>query len=200
MTELLPGMEGEKRKPELSQWFTPPDLAQRIVTWALAPWYEQSRRWLRVLEPSAGRGALAIPLSKLVSEVLCYEIDPQNAEWLTSRVTTICCDFLAMPEGIDVKYDMAVMNPPFEGGQTEKHIMHALKFADRVVCHCPLTTLAGQARGENLWSKVHLHRLAICSSRPSYGGKGGATDMCTVDVTLLDHREKRDATDVEWWP
>ncbi len=95
----------------------------------------------------------------------------------------------------------------FEGGQTEQHVMHALKLATRVVCHCPLTTLAGQDRGDRLWSKVHLHRLAICSTRPRYGSInpgdekwGGKTDMCTIDVTMLDAREKRDATDVEWWP
>ena len=29
----LPGMEAEHRSPELSQWYTPPDLAARLWGW-----------------------------------------------------------------------------------------------------------------------------------------------------------------------
>jgi methylase of polypeptide subunit release factors len=197
-------MESERRKPELSQWFTPPDLALRIVEWALEidsdSVYVAST--YRVLEPSAGRGALAIPLRERVRNVVCVDLDPQNCEWLRRNHFDVYEeDFLELEPHPGYAFELVVMNPPFEGGQTERHIMHALKFAPRVVCHCPLTTLAGQARGENLWSKVHLHRLGICSSRPSYGGKGGMTDMCTVDVTLRTSSTPVTLeTEVSWWP
>lgn len=199
MRELLPGMEGEQRSAALSQWYTPPELAARIVEWALQPHW-RSRPALRCLEPSAGRGALAIPLRERVRTVTCCEIDADNENHLLAIGFEVWGgDFFDVGEALP-PFDLAVMNPPFEGGQTERHIIHALKLADRVVCHCPLTTLAGQARYTSLWERVNLHRLAICSTRPKYGEGGGKTDMCTIDVTLYDPRESSVDTEIEWWP
>lgn len=202
MTEYLPGMENEKRSVELSQWYTPPKLAERIVDWALRPcgepvWVAAS---IQALEPSAGRGALAIPLRQRVRTVGCIEIDEDNAKHLAAiGFAVLHTDFLEFgPYSSGPRYDIAVMNPPFEDGQTEAHVMHALKFAERVVCHCPMTTLAGVERGEAMWPRVQLHRLAICSSRPKYGTKGGMTDMCTIDVSLKAGWHGQ--TQVEWWP
>jgi len=88
----------------------------------------------------------------------------------------------------------------------QQHSVHALKFAKRVVCHCPLTTLAGTDRREGLWSVGYLKRLVIHSARPKYSGslKGGMTDMCTVEI--VRRWERVDVTDVratgvsvEWW-
>lgn len=202
--ELLPGMEGEQRSAALSQWYTPPELAVRIVEWALAVY--PSPMWasanIQALEPSAGRGALAIPLRQRVRTVGCIELDKDNATYLASLgFGVLHTDFLKFgPYSTGPRYDIAVMNPPFEGGQTERHVLHALGFARRVVCHCPLTTLSGQARYTSLWERVNLHRLAICSTRPKYGEGGGKTDMCTIDVTLKDGEPYIDGTDVEWWP
>lgn len=205
MSDQLPLVEGTQKR-ELSQWFTPAELALRIVDWALQPY--ASPVWaagIRVLEPSAGNGALARVLrskQRVDDDITCIELDPENVADLKRQGFRDVYegDFLDFDPKYGGGYTLAVMNPPFEGGQTERHIMHALKFADRVVCHCPLTTLEGKARRENLWSKVHLHRLAICSSRPKYGAGSGATAMCTIDVTLRDPRESRDATDIDWWP
>jgi predicted RNA methylase len=202
MTQL-PLIAGEQRRRDLSAWFTPPELARRIVDWALAP----LAVYQTVLEPSAGIGALALAIRAserrvAIGSPTCFEIDPENCVRLRAHgFETTCGDFLAMEPYPDEPYDIAIMNPPFEGGQTERHIMHALKFADRVVCHCPLTTLAGSKRREGLWNKVHLHRLAICSSRPKYGAEGGLTDMCTIDVTMRTSSTPVLAeTEVSWWP
>jgi predicted RNA methylase len=184
-----------------SQWYTPRDTAARIVEWSLAPLATYST----VLEPSAGDGALALAIRNSARPVaigspVCVDIDAQNCERLLfNKFETFCADFLewSPPE----HFDIAIMNPPFEGGQTERHILHALQLADRVVCHCPVTTLAGKARREGLWSQVLLKRLAICSTRPKYGARSGATDMCTIEVVKHD----RDPIDpmpctVEFWP
>lgn len=202
MSDQLPLVEGTQNKA-LSQWFTPRETAARIVQMAQT-WPDggnAGRKNMRVLEPSAGIGRLALELAAEGHQVTCVDIDPENCVRLRRHAfDTVCRDFLQLTPLDLPHFDVAVMNPPFEGGQTEKHIMHALKFADRVVCHCPLTTLAGKARREGLWSEVQLRRLAICSTRPKYGAAGGKTDMCTIDVTLRDPRESRDATDIEWWP
>ena len=185
----------------LSQWFTPRETAARIVEWSLNP----LASYQAVLEPSAGNGALALAIRAYERRVaigspMCVDIDEENCARLRAHgFETICADFLQLTDLR--RFDVAIMNPPFEGGQTERHILHALKFCDRVVCHCPLTTLAGNARRVGLWSKVRLSRLAICSTRPKYGDKGGATDMCTVDVFPIERNPSHPAgCSVEWWP
>jgi len=202
VTEQLPGMESERRKPELSQWFTPPELAARIVEWALERFPVEDT--LRVLEPSAGHGSLTRPLAAAGHRVHAVEIDPKNCEVLKTRsgaVELYCGDFLTLTSLLP--YDLAVMNPPFENGAAEAHVLHALKFAPRVVAHVPLTTLEGRKRREGLWSEAYLKRLAICSSRPKYGEKAGATAMCTIDVVRRPEptrgRVAASGVSVEWW-
>lgn len=188
-----------------SQWYTPPELARRIARWAVESHPDME---LCVLEPSAGRGALAIQLWELdeVQELKCIDIDPENArvlQLLGFQVT--CADFRAWEA--PGKYDLAVMNPPFEDGAAEEHVLHALKSCARVVAHVPLTTLAGKERREGLWSTAYLKRIAIHSSRPKYSGSktGGQTDMCTIDV--VRRPEGKVAMDgvaacgveIEWW-
>jgi hypothetical protein len=194
----LPGVTG-LQKVELSQWFTPRETAKRIVGFARIEDGDS------VLEPSCGRGALLEWIAGDTSlRLFGVDIDPENAvycserDWSVGAQKFVCGDFLSMVPCAE--FDLAILNPPFEDGQAEAHIMQALKWARRVVCHCPLTTLASVERREGLWEKVDLTRLAICSSRPKYGAKGGATDMMTVEVLTRDPRLERVETTVEWWP
>lgn len=188
-----------------SQWYTPPELAQRIVRWALKPWANNT---LRVLEPSAGHGALVLPLVNAGCTVTAVDIDPANADFLASfwpEVKVFQADFVAHNDW-PTRFDLAVMNPPFEDGQAEEHVLHALKFASRVTAHVPLTTLAGKERREGLWSTAYLKRLVIHSTRPKYSGckTGGQTDMCTIDVTRRYEPKLPNVActgvDVEFWP
>lgn len=207
MTEQLPGMESERRDVALSQWFTPPELAAQIVEWALQPGALPAPNVLEVLEPSCGRGALVKALVARGCTVHGYDIDPANAKHCNQTFpgTFIATDFLTrFPLIVGGQYHLVVMNPPFENGAAEAHILHALKFAPRVVCHCPLTTLEGRKRREGLWSEAYLKRLAICSSRPKYGEKAGATAMCTIDVVRRPEGRSRgrvaaSGVEIEWW-
>lgn len=211
MTQTTIEGAGAQRR-DLSAWFTPADLAERIVEWALQPFGELTSRGLDILEPSAGRGALVRPLLARSLRVDALDIDPDNVRALRvtfgERKPGFCAsevDFLTLEPGrMQPGYDLAIMNPPFEGGAAEAHIMHALKFADHAVAHVPLTTLEGKARRESLWSKVRLHRLAVCATRPKYGAKGGATAMCTLDVSartvVIGKPAAWDGVDVEVWP
>jgi len=189
-----------------SQWYTPPELAERIAEWALKPFgWEVGRdpEDLCVLEPSAGRGALAIPLRERVRLVQCCDIDMQNMLHLVNEgFVAKCANFLEVEPR---PFDLVVMNPPFEDGAAEAHIAHALTFAPRVVAHVPLTTLAGKDRREGLWSSAYLKRLVIHSGRPRYSGslKGGMTDMCTIDVVRRSERVdcvRASGVEVAWWP
>lgn len=207
MDEMLPGLESERRSVELSQWFTPSRTADRIAEFALR-FYRDPRLELRALEPSCGHGAL---LRALEDEARCtldlhaIDIDQSNVDFCDEAASRIvCCDFLKMRPvtgNLEFDYDLVVMNPPFEGGAAEAHVMHALQWSPRVVAHVPLTTLEGKERRAGLWSKCRLNRLAICSTRPKYGERGGATAMCTIEVSPCDRDPgKSSEVQVEWWP
>lgn len=82
-----------------------------------------------VLEPSAGRGAIASRVSVRVRAVDCIELHEQHAAVIRSagyarKVTT--GDFLAVPP--EPVYDRVIMNPPFAGKADVAHVRHALQF------------------------------------------------------------------------
>lgn len=84
----------------------------------------------RVLEPSAGTGALAAAARGKGHDVTCIEIQPHLASLLrTSGYRTREGDFLAMqPSDLGELFDFVIMNPPFDRGRDCDHVRHALKF------------------------------------------------------------------------
>lgn len=203
------GRTGVRRKRKLnvplSQFYTPDDLAARIAEFALRDVEPRT-----VLEPSAGQGALVRALLGRAPalQITCIDLDPKNAHALlaefTRSVFVSSADFLSFAPA--QRFDLAVMNPPFDGGTAATHIRHALRFCDGVVAHCPITTLAGQQRRVGLWAQCELVAMAVCSTRPRYIGKGGETEMCTVRVQpIAAELEERDllvprSVAVEFWP
>jgi protein-L-isoaspartate O-methyltransferase len=112
---------------------TPAALAAEMVQLAGVEVYH------RVLEPSAGTGAIWRELS---GHRVAIEINPRLAEGLrqmaTRDDTIICADFLDMAGATD-KFDRILMNPPFVNGADIKHIEHARKFlkpGGRLVAIC----------------------------------------------------------------
>lgn len=111
-------------RDEFEYFPTPPEIAALVVERACL-----DEPGLLVLEPSAGRGALALPCVAAGATVDCNELMPANhAHLLTQpgiRVAT-CQDFLQVP-GVPF-YDRVVMNPPFGRQADIKHVQHALGF------------------------------------------------------------------------
>lgn len=119
--------EAVDQKRTMEQFFTPPDLADRLVE-MVEPGPDDS-----VLEPSAGAGAL---LEALVrggvdpANITALELDSDlyrtlHDRWgLASRV--IAADFLAMPTKKD-RFDIVVMNPPFGRCADIAHVSRALE-------------------------------------------------------------------------
>lgn len=85
---------------------------------------------MRVLEPSAGRGAIAGPLAETGVVIDAIEMMPANCEALAAsgiRLMSVrCADFLTV-EPTEF-YDRVVMNPPFSRQKDIKHVMHAFRF------------------------------------------------------------------------
>ena len=84
----------------------------------------------RILEPSAGTGAIALAAAERGAKVHAIEIHPGRAAELANirhpRITVTCENFLQVEPG--PTYDVVLMNPPFAGIHWMHHVMHAFEF------------------------------------------------------------------------
>ena len=108
---------------------TPQPLAAHVVGLA------DIRPGHRVLEPSAGMGAIAKEAQQAGGEVLCVEVDPRRAETLRRlELSPVVTDFLTYHA--PGEFDRIVMNPPFYKQADIEHVRHAdsmLKHGGRLV-------------------------------------------------------------------
>lgn len=83
-----------------------------------------------MLEPSAGRGALARLISQAPgAQVFCVEVQEQFCHELVNQgFSADQRDFLSLKPRTFGQFDRIVMNPPFDGGRDIDHVVHALKF------------------------------------------------------------------------
>lgn len=198
-----PLFETENFDRSLSFWATPPDIAARMAELA-------DLKGKRVLEPSAGSGNLMkAALDAGAVAVTAFDIDQRNVNACRERFMPIrhciaqmtCADFLEWPAR--KQYDVALMNPPWNDGVHWRHILHALKFAPRVVALAPLAMLEGADRREQFWSRVHLTALCVCSSRPAFGPEGGKMPVgCFLIERLAEptFTTQSHETVVRFWP
>lgn len=120
---VLTGMVVDKKR-ELGFFETGPDVVQRMTK--LLGWEPLG---LRILEPSAGRGAIALPLARAGAVVDCIDLDPEHVTYLQRQKELNGVqegDFLEAPPV--QSYDAVVMNPPFAKSADIRHIMHAFQF------------------------------------------------------------------------
>lgn len=124
--EIILTGEVEVPKDEFNYFPSPPDVVARLMELA------DIRTWMDVLEPSAGRGAIALQCAEPGASVDCYELMEANFRELVAMGEfrkVVHCDFLTVaPPGVFDRYDRVVMNPPFAKQQDIKHVLHALKF------------------------------------------------------------------------
>lgn len=110
-------------KDEFNFFPTPRGLADELVALAGVG------HGMRVLEPSAGKGAIAYPCADAGAVVDCYELMEANYAALAGDIrlgAVIKADFLSIPAA--PTYDRVVMNPPFLKQSDIKHVTHALGF------------------------------------------------------------------------
>ena len=113
----------QRSEKELAFFATPPALADEVVRLADVGYND------RVLEPSAGDGALALALSRVdrASRLTCIEIHPERAATLRGLgLKVIEADFLAFEP--QRTFERVVMNPPFVAGLDVRHVDHALRW------------------------------------------------------------------------
>lgn len=118
---------GEVLDPVAAGFFpTPHELARHVVRLAeIGPGD-------LVLEPSAGRGAIARAAREAGGAVVCSELLPNNALALCEDGFRVFeGDFLSMTPTEIGRVDRVVMNPPFGKRADIAHVRHALSFLRR---------------------------------------------------------------------
>lgn len=114
-------------KDEFNFFPSPPAVVDRVIQLA------DIQDGMMVLEPSAGRGALAVAAQAAAANVAVdmYELMPENNDALHALNLPLSGigqpqDFLtATPHRV---YDRVVMNPPFLKQADIKHVVHAHQF------------------------------------------------------------------------
>lgn len=105
---------------------TPPALVDRVIEEAHLPKVGLSGNGFRVLEPSAGDGALAAEVARLGHRVDAVELDAERAAKLEASglyARVFSADFLKLRPL--PTYDRVVMNPPFDRGRDVDHVVQA---------------------------------------------------------------------------
>ena len=121
--QIILSGEVEVPKDEFNFFPSPPPVVARLMELA------DVQPGMRVLEPSAGKGAIAYACAEAGAVVGCYELMEANYAALAgdARLGSVRhMDFLA--QAPEASYDLVVMNPPFAKQADIKHVLHALRF------------------------------------------------------------------------
>jgi predicted RNA methylase len=121
--QIILSGEVEVPKDEFNFFPSPPDVVERLMELA------DVNQGMRVLEPSAGKGAIAYACAAAGATVDCYELMEANFVALAGdmRLGSVRhMDFLA--QAPEASYDRVVMNPPFAKQSDIRHVLHALRF------------------------------------------------------------------------
>lgn len=155
----------------LSQWFTP-----RGPATAGARLFGGDLAGARVLEPSAGRGALVdAALAAGAASVHAVEVDRDLARRLARRyahdprVTVEAGDFLAVApraRGFDVVFG----NPPYDQGMDTAHLEAWHACAPTKIGLLRLVALVPGAQYDRVWSRSTVTDLFLFTQRPSFSG------------------------------
>ena len=121
--QIILSGEVEVPKDEFNFFPSPPVVVERLMQLA------DVQHGMRVLEPSAGKGAIAYACSDAGATVDCIELMEANFVSLAGnkRLGSVWkMDFLE--KAPEASYDRVVMNPPFAKQADIKHVLHALRF------------------------------------------------------------------------
>jgi tRNA G37 N-methylase Trm5 len=161
---------------------TPKDLAERMVHLA------GIKPGDRVLEPSAGEGAIALAAQSAGAIVTAIEIRPEAVLKLNQVLITpaLCSDFMKVPAGDDT-YEVILMNPPFTRNQDIQHVQHALGFlapeGRLVAIMSPHFTFAEDTPSIEFRRMLDV-RGGIYEPLPAGTFKEAGTNVSTVLVTV----------------
>lgn len=166
---------------------TPPALVERMIDEAGLCSATPAPASFRILEPSAGAGAILRKIREEApsSSITTIEINAKLAELIGRRgdaTRGYCADFLELePEDLG-RFDRILMNPPFKNGADIKHIKHAARFlapGGRLVAIC-----AGGPRQKRELEPLAADSGGIWEDLPAGTFASSGTGVNTVLLTL----------------
>lgn len=182
-----------REKRQSAQYFpTPAAVVQRLIDLA------QLESGMRVLEPSAGSGAIAGAVAARGAVVDCIEQDPGYAAVLTDAGHTVrVADFLTVPA--EPRYDRVIMNPPFTRGADIAHVEHALRFLapDGLLVSVMSWTVTEETRTTARFRALVEARGGTVEAVGEGAFRESGTDVPTVIVTIPATR-RSGAAPVAW--
>lgn len=185
-------IEGCSRTPgaeDLDQWFTPPDLAERMA--------DEARRWAplatTILEPSSGGGALLRPLAARFpkAKITHFEVDPALAAKTGARVG----DFLERK--VNQRYDLCATNPPYSNGRDGLFLAAATQAARVTVALIRTHALHGVERHASVWKAAGARRVNFLVRRPRFEGAVRGSPEHEFCVVVIGPESI--PAGVEWW-
>lgn len=176
-------LTGEITTPQDLGYFpTPTAVVERLIQLAdLAP-------GMSVLEPSAGRGAIASAVASTGAVVDCVELQEDNFRALEAADYVhglLRGDFLNLQPDL-ASYDRVVMNPPFARQQDITHVTHALDFlrpGGLLVAVMSASVTFRQGRAEE-FRKLVADRGGQIQALPDDAFKPSGTGVRTVIATV----------------
>lgn len=178
-------------------FYTPAEVADRLVQAA------QLTTWAKVLEPSAGEGAIVRAILRARCEnVTAIENDPHGLEMLghlAERVNArrdapvlrvLGQDFICTKPSSS--YDAVVMNPPFARAQEVEHVLHAWEFVKPggvlVAVMSNAVTFRKDGRYE-VFARFLARNKAEIEKLPDGSFEESGTMVATVMVTVRKPKE-----------
>lgn len=185
----LDGEEEHVHSADLDQWFTPPDLAERMAEEA----YRWAPRATTILEPSSGGGALLRPLAARfpAAKITHYEVDPALAARTGARVG----DFLTRK--VNQRFDLCGMNPPYSNGRDGAFLAAAASAARVTVALIRTHALHGVERHAQVWKGHGVRRVNLLVRRPRFEGATSGSPEHEFSVVVLG--PDNIPAGVEWW-
>lgn len=198
--EVLPDAVPPKHDPrdlrstelstKLQFYATPPEVVTRLLT---ADLYLPAGA--RVLEPSAGEGAIVRGLLRMgrVGRVDAVEVHPDRVSVLRGigdeRLEVHAANFLTWQS--TPVYDLVVMNPPFHGTHWMAHVTHAfemLRVGGTLVAVLPVTAEVGTTKKHvtfRAWAEGHSRYDRIdFRDLPAESFASSGTRVNTVVLTM----------------
>lgn len=146
-------------KKTLQAFFTPSAVADSLV--AAAQEYREGR-FVRVLEPSAGGGAIidAVRRREPQAQITAVDIHKEFTEALLEHGAATfvrCANFLDLDSHDLGVFDVVIMNPPFTAGQDIEHVIHAWGMVEPAGVLAAIVSKAFMFRDERRFS--HFREL-----------------------------------------
>ncbi|QYJ00767.1 DUF4942 domain-containing protein [Thalassovita mediterranea] len=191
--EVIPDAaeRGEELKPgtalakDLQFYPTPDEVIMNLLR-------DHDFRDLRVLEPSAGEGAIVRELhAHRAAQITAVEVDASRAARIPSLsgVEIIRANFLDLKPRAE--FDWVIMNPPFYGTHWMDHVLRAfdwLKPGGRLIAILPATAEIGESAKHQkfrAWAEKNAPRFErMFSDLPPESFKASGTRIQTVALRL----------------